>query len=228
MSAIERVELKSCPFCGGEAQPATVVAAGIEWAHVECVEADCDAVGPAKPTEAEAIAAWNTALAKSACQGDVVGAHDAVERVARAIAKATVLAAEPEKIGRLSDEAVDALVENLAVKFFPEARAALAAVPAGAEMREGWQTIETAPKDGRYVIAARFGPDQELRWVMHSRWVTAEECAECYGGSPREYEAGWTAGDNEDDDVYPTHWQPLLAPPALATPASTEQEEKMG
>lgn len=61
-------------------------------------------------------------------------ASDVVERVARAIARATVEAAEPEKFGRLSDAGIDALIENIAVKFFPEARAAIAALN---EQQEG-------------------------------------------------------------------------------------------
>ncbi len=51
-----------------------------------------------------------------------------VERVAQAIARATIKCAEPEKHGRLSDAGIDAMVENLAVKFYPEARAAIAAI----------------------------------------------------------------------------------------------------
>lgn len=52
-------ELKRCPFCGGEA---------FLWDEREFHDhkgwfamcGDCDASGDTKPTQAEAIAAWNT------------------------------------------------------------------------------------------------------------------------------------------------------------------------
>jgi hypothetical protein len=77
-----------------------------------------------------------------------------------------------------------------------------------------WDLISTAPKDGSFIIAARFGPDQELKWVRHSRWITAEECASNWGGEPDDYEAGWTEGENEEEACYPTHWMKLTPPQA--------------
>lgn len=51
-------ELLFCPFCGGEAEPHEVVFPyhyWDVWCDGECFDHFCE-----KPTEAEAIAAWNT------------------------------------------------------------------------------------------------------------------------------------------------------------------------
>jgi hypothetical protein len=90
--------------------------------------------------------------------------------------------------------------------------AALKAVPAASEV--GWQPIESAPKDGSYIIAAKFGHSQDLAWVKHSRWITAGEIADLEGGEPDEYDPGWTDGDDDSEPCFPTHWMPL-GPPAL-------------
>lgn len=70
--------------------------------------------------------------------------------------------------------------------------------------RGGWRDIASAPKDGRYIIAGCFNRD-ELLWVKHSRWVE--------DGDSVDYVCGWTNGNTEDDACFPTHWQPLPAPP---------------
>lgn len=76
-----------------------------------------------------------------------------------------------------------------------------------------WQDIVSAPKDGSYIIAARFS-GQALKWVKHSRWITADEIAEIECGEPDEYEAGWTDGDDDGEPCYPTHWLPWPLPPS--------------
>lgn len=75
-----------------------------------------------------------------------------------------------------------------------------------------WQTIDTAPRDGSYIIAARFGEDLELKWVKHSRWITAHEIAEDDDDDPSEYDDAWTDGNDDFEPAYPTHWMPLFAP----------------
>lgn len=75
-----------------------------------------------------------------------------------------------------------------------------------------WKPIQTAHKDGGYIIAARFRNGNELCWVRHSRWITAEECADEWGGEPEDYEAGWCDGGNTDEPINPTHWMPLETP----------------
>lgn len=76
-----------------------------------------------------------------------------------------------------------------------------------------WKPIATAKKDGSYIIAGRFRPSGELVWVKHSRWMSADDIASCYGGSPEDYDAGWADGEDEDEPCYPTHWMPLPEPP---------------
>ena len=77
----------------------------------------------------------------------------------------------------------------------------------------GWRTIDSAPKDGSYIIAGRFGPDEELSWVKHSRWITAQEIDVDDGDDPAEYDDAWTDGNDDWEPIYPTHWMPLPQPP---------------
>lgn len=50
------IELKPCPFCGGEAE----ITKWYEGYFVECREQHCGGTIGAYKTEAEAIEAWNT------------------------------------------------------------------------------------------------------------------------------------------------------------------------
>jgi Protein of unknown function (DUF551) len=76
--------------------------------------------------------------------------------------------------------------------------AALAAAPAE---EDGWRPIETAPKDGTWILG----------W---SKCGAVEDCIQvwrCY----YEFHEGWfwqNAADTSDLDHQPTHWRPL--PPA--------------
>jgi hypothetical protein len=81
------------------------------------------------------------------------------------------------------------------------------------EAMQQWQPIETAPRDGSYILAARFKNGDEFLWAKHSRWMTAEEIAEIEGGAPDQWCANWQDGDNEAEPCFPTHWMPLLTPP---------------
>ncbi len=73
-----------------------------------------------------------------------------------------------------------------------------AAESALSHAQERWQPIETAPKDGRDVLAC---------------W------ADCPGWNARalRYDATDAAWKNEDDHSYrePTHWKPLPSPPEV-------------
>lgn len=92
------------------------------------------------------------------------------------------------------------------------ARAALSRTDPVAEGE--WQDIESAPKDGQFILVARFRDGDEFCWAKHSRWITAEELADNDGlGDPDDFEAGWTDGNEDDEPCYPTHWRPLPAPP---------------
>lgn len=81
-----------------------------------------------------------------------------------------------------------------------EARAALSAMPSGA----GWQPIDTAPKDGKTILAAHKHAIFTVYWEAEGDTDTDEP--------------GWCDGDMnryEELTTYnPTHWMPLPAPPA--------------
>lgn len=78
-----------------------------------------------------------------------------------------------------------------------------------------WQTIDSAPKDGGYIIVGRFRNGDELCWVKHSRWITAAEIAENEGYDPEDCESAWTDGNEDGEPCFPTHWMPLPAPPRI-------------
>lgn len=68
-------------------------------------------------------------------------------------------------------------------------------------MSEAWQPIETAPLDGKPVLA--FWPPSG-DFPVHGG---------CYGVA-RWYEGTWCNPEDDDDDyIEPTHWQPLPPPP---------------
>lgn len=75
---------------------------------------------------------------------------------------------------------------------------------------ETWQPIETAPKNGKRIIA--WGP----------RLAVAEcEYREQFHSDP----AGWYRS-NQHPEVMPTHWQPLPLPPVsgVGTPENARKE----
>jgi len=93
---------------------------------------------------------------------------------------------------------------------------ALCKVPPVAESRDaapdeaprGWQDIETAPKDGTYLLLF------DGAVVSFGGWVSAAD----QGAEPGEEDliaAGWWSIDLRDNK--PTHWQPLPTPPRSLT-----------
>jgi len=67
-----------------------------------------------------------------------------------------------------------------------------------------WQPIETAPKDGTFVLLS----GHELP-VWQGSWV---------GRVGRYPINGWTRFNSVDIDWSPTHWMPLPEPPKDTTP----------
>jgi hypothetical protein len=68
-----------------------------------------------------------------------------------------------------------------------------------------WQPIETAPKDGRWMLAAWHIPKDDFGYCVS---------VVRYAGN-----SDWREklGDGADDPVcLPTHWMPLPAPPEAA------------
>jgi hypothetical protein len=70
--------------------------------------------------------------------------------------------------------------------------------------RDGWQPIETAPKDGTEIVAhdAATGTSHVTCWI-HGGWHDPD--SHYYSEAP---------------DFVPTHWRPLPKPPATKEPAS--------
>ena len=66
-----------------------------------------------------------------------------------------------------------------------------------AARKDGWQPIETAPKDGSEIIL--FDPDYSQRSGFEGRY-----------SAPR---GNWLS--SYDSPVKPTHWMPLPPPPAI-------------
>jgi hypothetical protein len=71
------------------------------------------------------------------------------------------------------------------------------------ELKQGWQPIESAPKDGTAILGA--AKDREVWAQTTVRW---ENDGDGYWGL---VEIGANA---EDSEWWPTHWLPLPEPPA--------------
>lgn len=74
-----------------------------------------------------------------------------------------------------------------------------------AERANGWQTIETAPKDGTWVLVHRHGwylPEVAQRSIYAPVWQTLNH------------------------GVAPTHWMPLPAPPAALDARPSKEDQR--
>lgn len=79
----------------------------------------------------------------------------------------------------------------------------------------GWQPIETAPRDGRYILAVY---RSEYGYAAHLNgrvFVVRHE-----GKTPSDYDLGWALfpGFGGVPDISLSHWRELPAPPS--TPAT--------
>lgn len=174
-----------CPFCGaGAAIPMTATKAGFSGVEVMRDSLNrpfvwcgtCGAQARWENTEAEAIAAWNTRAP--------VPASPPVEGEGRAVAAI-------EATGLLAgDEARDA------------ARAAISALSKPRVSREeiapaAWQAIETAPKDGTWIMgwAERDSSPYRISW-----------------GTNHDGRLTWCTNFGSFYDGYITHWVPLPEP----------------
>lgn len=71
-----------------------------------------------------------------------------------------------------------------------------------------WQPIETAPKDGTVIWGYLYHSG-----IRKLAWVSPEESAYLYGGSPDEYVGIWVDQMDSSEDWAPRHWLPLEAIP---------------
>jgi hypothetical protein len=91
-------------------------------------------------------------------------------------------------------------------------RAALAASPAP-PAGDGWEPIETAPKDGsRILVFDEMAADNEspvvmVAWLNDAERHNRKRFAWCVPGSWQDEQGGHCTADR------PTHWRPLPAPP---------------
>lgn len=69
-----------------------------------------------------------------------------------------------------------------------------------------WYPIETAPQDGTHII---IGGKQVA--PAEGKYRTKTGCITAY---EKRCGAGWTRTAFPDVGLFPTHWQPLPAPPA--------------
>ena len=68
-----------------------------------------------------------------------------------------------------------------------------------------WQPIETAPKDGTWILAGEFGNPDFVGDYYAASWSGDEDgcwCANC--------------GQYVTQEPEPTHWMPLPAPPEVS------------
>jgi hypothetical protein len=105
------------------------------------------------------------------------------------------------------------------IRLLEDAMSAQPAQVAAPTQADGWQPIETAPKDGRKLIVWYTNRNLKPRTVF-ARWLTDEQAAETDGDGVG-LEAGWyECVDNWADytevaihEGEPTHWMPLPAAP---------------
>lgn len=92
----------------------------------------------------------------------------------------------------------------------------------------GWQSIETAPRDGSPVLLGYFRENldgsiyQEGGQPIVARWLPERKAAR----KPWSREANWAARTERllsgDQPFAPTHWIPLPAPPKLDAQGGAE------
>jgi hypothetical protein len=75
-----------------------------------------------------------------------------------------------------------------------------------------WMDIRTAPKDGSWFIAGKFGGSQNLLYVRDCQWMTAEQFEQEHHDWFDDDADGGVV-DNEGHQRLATHWMPLPAPP---------------
>jgi hypothetical protein len=91
-----------------------------------------------------------------------------------------------------------------------------------------WQSIETAPKDGRTLLLGCFNKLGNWR-TMRGQWFSEAAIAEDWE-EPDDAEEGWYETAVEPDvpncwRVAPTHWMPLPAAPGAAPAPQTDAEK---
>lgn len=152
---------------------------------------------------AEALKDYCKAVAQANACTSVDGVVDALEVIAVAANKAMPyfprLLAEAREAQRLRGELFVAQLEN---ETKTGVIAQLTARVEELEQAQGWQPIETAPKDGTHVIFATAYDGKIVHSVHSGAWGPA------YDRGPN----AWVE-DYDYKICEPTHWMPLPQPP---------------
>jgi hypothetical protein len=97
-----------------------------------------------------------------------------------------------------------------------------------AKAGEGWQPIETAPRDSRRIIVGYY--NYEGVWRAHEAWwrmpyesAPRKDCWWCHDGNSTLLSADVHTSP-EGKKLGATHWQPLPAPPSHDCAPSPEQQ----
>lgn len=77
----------------------------------------------------------------------------------------------------------------------------------------GWQPIDTAPKDGTYILLYYPAWPSTL-WIGHY-WITETFIHGKSNGRHEKWYATGMAMSGSKSDPEPTHWQPLPEPPLV-------------
>ena len=241
--------LTACPFCGksntlviGKASDVFTepdeCGDPLPYMHTESYAVTCDASKPDGPggcgasggyklTEAEAVSAWNARAAIAALEaepqdGDV---EQALNRMDSLLDPSLNLLAVSENSITLQGCRADMLTIRRALRMAPAAR-------------EGWQPIETAPKDGTDILLAIIDADhsyidhvergyfevvaedeEDGPWDIRNGepWCSYEGRSEglywCYACGPDDFNRRGIRFLDCSDCLKYTHWMPLPATP---------------
>jgi len=123
------------------------------------------------------------------------------------------------RLALIADDGYAATFQSLGQYRMALLRAASAnTAPAAEGAQAEWQSIETAPKDGRTLLLGRTNEMGKWR-TMRGQWFTKAEIDQDWEETDG-FEAGWYETAVEPDypncwAIAPTHWQPLPKAPRI-------------
>ena len=210
----EDVKLLPCPFCGGKYVVARQNGLKADktraWREVACH--DCDIVVRPFDDRNQAAIAWNRRAALPAVQGGVKvralefkqSPYRESDQIAHGLGVMYALGRDHKGVIASMNEGScrtrsyhDNMEQAIAWANEKERNRILAALEPAAP--QGWQPIETAPKDGTQIDV--WCPDADDGYRVADAWVDhAGNWRCCFDNNVR-----WAR--------QPTHWQPLPVPP---------------
>lgn len=182
---------------------------------------------PREPTEAMLSAADCAGMAFSGSDLDSADMNRLVWKAMLSSAPAA-LQPSPDGVREKVAELIQRIVGNSG-GFRPDdaealvlADAVLAALPLVSERGLGWQPIETAPKDGSYIVALAAGADDRWTHLNGRAFVVRHEGVRENTG----YDLGWAMfpGMGGAPTYWFSHWMPL--PPLYARQQAATGRER--